>query len=278
MTKLILIIIDKFIGFLPLRSLLAIGSAIGTFVYWIDLKHRRRAIGNIKRVFGNEKSEKEIKKIAKESFQNLATNMLEFVKGTVGDVEFIGIDEARKVLNEHKKVIYTLGHLGNWEVMGRMAIKKFEIELVSVGKHMKNRAFDEFVSRKRTEGGLEIIWKKNALRQIVKELKNDKSVAILMDQYAGRDALFVDFLGIPSSTTSSPAVLSLRMNIPILPVFMIRKSRGQYKMIVEKPISIEKTGDVKKDVFATMQECSKVLEHYIRQYPQQWLWSHRRWR
>lgn len=237
-----------------------IGSCIGLLVYYLDKRHRDLAISNIIKAL--RVSSLEARAVAKQSFQNFGVSISEFLIGHVGRVQVAGYE----YISKSKGNIFILGHLGNWELMGRVAVKK-GIRLVAVGREIKNRLADWFIRNRRLGSGIEILNKKGSFKYLLTALRNGKSVAVLIDQYAGRRGIFVDFLGIPTSTTHSPVLLSLRTGCPIVPVFILG-----HKIIVEKPIPVT------KDIRASTQLIVKPLERYVRQYPEQWWWVHRRWR
>jgi KDO2-lipid IV(A) lauroyltransferase len=103
-------------------------------------------------------------------------------------------------------------------------------------------------------------------------------VGILADQNTRVQNVFVDFFGTKAATTPGPAVLALRTGAHLVPIFMLREGPGKHRLIVEEPIEPVRTGNQEADVIATTQKCADVLEKYVREYPSQWFWVHRRWR
>lgn len=237
-----------------------LGRCIGLFAFHLDKRHRNLAIANIIKALNVPAGKARV--IAKKSFQNQGVNILDFLFGWAGHIQVIGY----KYINKEKGNIFILGHFGNWELMGRIAVKK-GIRIVAVGREIKNRFADWFIRKQRAKAGIEILNKKGSFKYLLSALKDGKSAAILIDQYAGRRGIFVDFCGIPTSTTHSPVLLSLKTGCPVVPVFIIG-----CKIIVEEPIEIT------KDIKAGTQAMIRPLERYVRQHPEQWWWVHRRWR
>jgi len=274
----ILKIIEFVINLLPQVITLKIGVFIGQIFFLIDRKHRRLAISNISRVFGNKKNKKEIELIAKKSFHNIGKNLIEFFRKTPKGIKVTGFSNLQKAIKKDKKVIIILGHFGNWELLGRLAAKN-DIKVVTVGREMKSRGVDRYIRQTRIDKGLKILDKKGSANKLLKALKEDKSVAILIDQYAGRKrGVFVDFFGIPTSTTPSPAVLTLRTNVSVIPIFIVRRKRDRHEVIIEEPVEIKRSENMDKNIFDNTQKFVKFLEKYISKYPEQWWWVHRRWR
>lgn len=272
----ILRILDNIINIIPVKMALDIGGIIGQLGYALDRKHRRLAISNIGRVFGKDKTPNEIRNIAKKSFQNLGRNIAEFLRKEPSDFEVQGYENIENLIKQDKPVIYILGHFGNWEMLGRIAARH-GIKLTAVGRAMKNKRVDEYIRNKRYGCGLEILDKKGSARGLLKALSKGRSVAILIDQYAGRHGVFVQFFGIPTSTTPSPAVMALRTGAPVVPAFMKRIGH-KHKIFIELPVYITKTGNITKDIFTNTQRFIQPLEDKVKKYPEEWWWVHRRWR
>lgn len=274
----ILALLDKLINILPNKLVLLLGSFIGSLVYCLDKKHRYLALANINKVFGRGKGLQEKQTIARRSFQYLGMNLMGFLRGLPDNIKLEGTEQVKELLAQEKGMIFVIGHLGNWEIMGRVAVKQFAIKLVAVGRRIKNVSVDKFIKAKRTKWGIELVPKKGSLHSLLSALKEGKSVAILVDQYAGRKGVFVDFFGLPTSTIASPAILALRTGMPIFPVFMIREKDNSYKLEVTQSIPITNTGNVAGDIKDVTQKIAKRLESYVSRYPEQWWWVHRRWR
>jgi KDO2-lipid IV(A) lauroyltransferase len=103
-------------------------------------------------------------------------------------------------------------------------------------------------------------------------------VGILIDQRAKRsEGIWADFFGKKAPTTPGLAVLAMKTSAPVVPVFMVRNGFGKHRLIIQEPLRLVHTGDIKKDVEANTQLFNHTLESMIRQYPDQWFWVHRRW-
>lgn len=126
--------------------------------------------------------------------------------------------------------------------------------------------------------GIGIIKMGAAAKGVIRALKNNRFVAMLSDQDAGNDGTAVEFLGRPASTPKGPAAFALKMDVPIIMGFIIRENKRRQRIIIEKPIFIEKTSDKEDDIRRLTQAYTSVLEEYIRKYPDHWFWPHRRWK
>lgn len=289
MTSLLIYLTIRMFGFvinlLPEGFALWIGRQLGHVMYYLDLEHRRVAIENLRIAFGQEKSKEEMRSIAKKNFQNLGMMAIEFFRIPHMDletyqkkVETEGVDEALKVLEENKGGLLLIGHFGNWELMAMMA-KVIKKPILVIAKPIKNnRWLERWIVRSREKIGLEIIPPVSATPKVIQALSQNKVVGIMFDQRGRRSkGIWADFFGRKVPTTPGLAIMALKSGAPVLPVFMIRNGVQKHRLIVKRPLELIHTGDFEEDVKANTQLFNQVLESIIRQYPDQWLWIHRRW-
>jgi len=274
-----------FINLLPEGFALWVGRHLGMVMYYLDPEHRKVAIQNLEIAFGQEKSKVERRSIAKKNFQNLGMMAIEFfripgmeLETYQKKVEAEGVDQALKVLEKNKGALLLLGHFGNWELMALMS-KVIQKTILVIAKPIKNNPWLERWFIESREGiGLEIIPPKNATQKVIQALSQNKVVGILFDQRGKRSkGLWVNFFGRKVSTTPGLAVMALKSGAPVVPVFMIRSGFQKHRLIVKEPLALIQTGDFRKDVEANTQLFNNTLESIIREYPDQWLWIHRRW-
>jgi KDO2-lipid IV(A) lauroyltransferase len=261
------------------------GRQLGQVMYYLDLEHRRIALQNLRIAFGGDKSKEEMRSIAKKTFQNLGMMAIEFFRIPDMDleayqkkVETKGVDEALKVLEMNKGALLLLGHFGNWELMALMS-KVIQKNILVIAKPIKRNPWLErwFIESREGEG-LEVIPPKDAIPKVIKALSQNKVVGILFDQRGKRSkGVWADFFGRKVPTTPGLAVMALKSGAPVLPVFMIRNGFQKHRLIVKRPLELIHTGNFKKDVEANTQLFNDALESIIREYPDQWLWIHRRW-
>ena len=274
-----------FINLLPEGFALWIGRQLGNLMYGLDVKHRKIAIQNLHLAFGQEKSEEEMRSIARKNFQNLGMMAIEFFQIPKMDmetyqrkVEVEGLDKALKVLEQNRGALLLLGHFGNWELMVPMS-RIIQKPILAIAKPIKrNPWLERWIMQSRERIGLEIIPPVNATQKVVQGLSENKIVAILFDQRGKRSkGIWADFFGRKVPTTPGLAVMALRSGAPVLPVFMIRMGLQKHRLIIRDPLELIHTDDFRQDVEANTQLFNRVLESIIRQYPDQWLWIHRRW-
>ena len=261
------------------------GRQFGLMGFYLDREHRKVALQNLQIAFGQEKSEKELHAIAKRTFQNLGMMIVEFFRIPRMDIETFkkkvvveGLDEALELLKKRKGALLLVSHFGNWELMGLMS-KVIGYPIMVIAKPVKkNERVDRLITKIREVAGLELIPPEKATRKVVRALSENRLVGILIDQRAKRsEGVMVDFFGRKAPTTPGLAVMALKSGAPVLPVFMIRDGFQKHRLLIQKPLELIQTGDMKRDVEANTQLINHTLESMIRQYPDQWFWIHRRW-
>jgi len=253
--------------------------------FHLDREHRKVALENLHLAFGKEKSEEELIAIARKTFENLGMMAVEFFRIPKMDVEAFkkrvtieGLEEALRLLAKGKGTLLLLAHFGNWEMMGIMS-KLIGSSIMVIAKPMKkNERMDQYITEIRNAAGLEVVSSIKASRIVMKALSKNRVVGILIDQRAKRsEGIWADFFGKKAPTTPSLAVLAMKTGAPVVPVFMVRNGFGKHRLIIQNPLELVHTGDIKKDVEANTQLFNHTLESMIRRYPDQWFWVHRRW-
>jgi KDO2-lipid IV(A) lauroyltransferase len=262
----------------------SIGIILGDIARILDARHRRIASFNLRMAFGASKSEKEIKQIVRDVFRNIGQTAVEFMQ-----IPSLTYEKAlRMITPEHRerldeclqagKGVVLLGsHFGNWELMAAAgAIAGYKLS--AVARPLDDPDMERIVHEIRESSGLCIIPRRTSALAIVRKFKRNEIVGILADQNTRKQNVFVYFFGIKAATTPGPALLAIKTGAVLVPAFMLREARGKHKLMIEKPIEVIRTGDEEADVIATTQKCAAVLEEYVKQYPAQWFWVHRRWR
>jgi KDO2-lipid IV(A) lauroyltransferase len=273
-----------FINLLPEGPALWLGRRFGSLFYYLDWEHRSVALQNLHIAFGQEKSERERKAIAKRTFQNFGMMAIEFfrIPGMNTEdfkkkVSFEGLDEALKLLEKKKGGLLLIGHFGNWELMALMS-KVIGNPILVIAKPINQKGVDRWITEIRKVTGLELIPPENATQKVVQALSQNRLVGILIDQRAKRSrGVWADFFGRKVPTTPGLAVMAMRSGAPVVPVFIVRDGFQKHRLLIKEPVELVLTGDMKKDVKINTQRFTDTLEAMIRQYPDQWLWIHRRW-
>ena len=180
-------------------------------------------------------------------------------------------------IKENKGVILLTGHIGNIEWLGQfMSIQLPEI--YAIGKKISNPYIHDFVEKNRTQNGAIIIYTKNAFEKSLELLNNKKILAIAGDQDARKRAIWVDFFNVPSATAQGAAIFQIKTGVPIVFVAQIRTKWGHFELYFEKIQIPENLEMNEQNIFDVTQIHTKVLEKWIRKYPGQYFWTHKRWK
>jgi KDO2-lipid IV(A) lauroyltransferase len=174
-------------------------------------------------------------------------------------------------------IIIVTGHLGNWEYGGAYFAAR-GIPIDGVARGMANPIFEAYATRTRRAIGIEVIHDQEAVRRTPRSLRANHGVAFLSDHDAlGLASTFVPFFGRPAKTPRGPAVFALRFDAPVLFIVMIRRPSGKYAAYIE-PVAVHPTGDREADIDKIVADYTATLERYVRRFPEQYFWQHRRWR
>ena len=179
-------------------------------------------------------------------------------------------EQARR---EGRGVLFATAHLGNWE-LSAYAHALLAAPMNVVVRPLDNSQIDALVERRRGLSGNRMIFKKDFARSILKALGADKAVGILVDQNSSPDAgVFVDFFGLKACAGTGFAKLAAHSGAAVIPGFALW-SEEERRYVLRFYPPVEMTGDAERDT----QAVESKLEEVIRQYPDQWLWIHRRWK
>jgi KDO2-lipid IV(A) lauroyltransferase len=260
----------------------AFGRGLGSFAYRAHGKGRRVAHKNLGLIYGEEKTEAERRRMAREVFRHFGQWATEFLKlprmsrETVDTlVEVEGEANLRAALEIGKGVLLVTGHFGNWEFMGRwLATHGYSLNVVA--RDARDPAMTKLQREIREGNGATVLYRGNSARAVLQCLKKNEIVALLPDQNAAD--VFVPFLGQPTGTVDGPAVIHLKTGAPLLFSWCTRTPDDRFHLEFEPPAVIPPTGDKASDVAAVMTEVNARLGAQIRRNPTQWLWLHDRWK
>ena len=266
------------IGMLNLAALLA---------YWVDVKHRRIARTNLTIAFP-ELTPRERDRIGWRSFQNTARNLVEAARlpllspQNIGSlVEYdsqFGLENYLLARRTGKPLLYLTGHFSAWELLPA-AHALYGYPLSFVTRPLDNPPLERYVLRLREASGNKTVPKKNSTRVILEKLKQGEAVGILMDQNTSpQEGIFADLFGVPAATSTSLALFALRTHAVVLPGFLTPSVGGKYRIRFLEPLDLIRTGDMNRDVELNTRVFNRILEGIIRQYPETWLWGHKRWK
>ena len=273
-----------FVFLLPFKAGLYVAEKLGYLAYYILGKYRNIALANLKMALGAEKTDSELKIIARNLFGNLAKNgfeLIQFPKINKKNIDSFVTLRNKEVLEEaYKKgrgVIILTAHFGSWELMAAtLRLKGYPG--VTVGRRIYFDKYDKWLNDLRKIHDVHVVYRDESPRKILKILKDNWIVGIVADQDVDAvDGVFVDFFGKKAYTPVGPVLIAKISGAVIVPTFIIREG-AHHTLAFEQPVELIDTGDKEKDAAVNTQRWSNIVESYIRRYPDQWVWIHKRWK
>jgi KDO2-lipid IV(A) lauroyltransferase len=262
-----------------------VGESFAAAAYAMRPPLRRAAMFNLSLAFPGW-SEAQRKRVIRRMIQQIgwmAAEFSQFPKYTRKNIEkivvldgFENFDAARRL---GKGVLFLTGHMSAWE-LAPFAQALYGHPLHFLVRPIANRRVDALVNNYRCLSGNQPIEKNKSARSILRILADGGTVGILSDHNTVlEESVFVDFFGIPASTTSGLARLALRTEAAVVPGFLSWDSaRRKYRLRFERAIELSRTGEEERDVLENTARFTRTIEDYVRTYPDQWLWVHKRWK
>ncbi len=273
------------IGALPLETSMRLGKRVGVFLAKRFPRLQKTARRNLEIALPELPAE-EKEKIVRGTFESLGRHLgfvSHFRKFEHEDirnlVEVVGKEENfDPAYARGRGVLFFTGHFGSWEVFNLLP-PAFGFGMNILVRRIDNPLVENFVDNFRTKFGSVTLDKTKSARQMFRVLKKGELLGILADLNAQeKEGVFVDFFGVPASTTTSIAKLALSTGAAVLPAFAVwEEAKGKYVVYLEPPIECEQGEASEESVRVLTQKITNVVEKYVRKYPEQWLWIHKRW-
>lgn len=274
---------SKLLAALPFSVARGVGATLG----WIlgnVIRHRRADAREALARSLPERSGTERRRILNQMYMNLGTTVIEQLRISVrglrdfeGRIDVHGLETLRAATEAPSGSLVLMAHLGNWELCGYSS-QLVECPIAVVVKKMRNPQFEAYLTQTRQRMNLRMLPARTSFRACLKALRNGEFVAMILDQNAKRgNGVFVDFFGKPACTTTGLALLSAQTQIPVIPLFVVRRPGGRYDMSFLDPIPPPVDREPESLRQAT-QDYTRIIEDMIRAHPEQWIWIHRRWR
>jgi Kdo2-lipid IVA lauroyltransferase/acyltransferase len=279
------LLIVRLFAAMPRRIAYPTAKTLARLGFHLARRQRRAGLRNLQMAFP-ELSRNALEEILRGSFENLGRLLVEFThmpelnKGNI--CQFVvhdGLENYLEGLRRGRGVIFMTAHFGAWE-LSSFAHAVYGYPLRFVVRPIDNPRVEKLISTYRTHSGNIPIERRSAARDILKALRQNEAVGILFDQNTTRsEGIFAEFFGIPAATTPALALFALRTGAAVVPGFLIwDTSLGKHRLRLDPPVQLIDTGNLDHDVLENTKIFNKILEGYIRAYPDQWLWIHRRWK
>lgn len=267
---------------LPKRTALWLGTSLGTLAFRLGLR-RRVALDNIDLSLASN-SQANNRAIVRRLYQNLGANLAELLRFETMTCEQVkqmvtleGVEHLDRALQEGKGAILVSAHFGNWEMFGAaLACYGYPFSVVVYPQH--NRPVDRMLNRLRASKGIEVIYKREAAREVLSALRRNRFVTMLSDQDAGPEGLMVNFLGRPASVTRGPAVFALKTGAPVITGVIVRQEGGGHRGYIDRPLYPDLDRNRDSEMIRLTETFTRRLEGYVLRHPDHWYWVHRRWK
>jgi KDO2-lipid IV(A) lauroyltransferase len=270
------------IRFLPASWLYGFARAIAALGYRFALKQRRIALEGLELAFGQEKTCWEREQIAKDCFLNIAKGAVELIflmqrpKLLRKRVSLAGRENLDVVLSKGRGVILVSGHFGNFPLL----LAKLSLEgypTAGIMRFMRDERVEKIFAEKRRRLGIKTIYsqpRKACVEESIRTLRQNGLLFIPLDQNFGTAGVFVNFFGRQAATATGPVVLAQRTGAGLVVCFIVRQPDDTQRIIFEPQIELDPT----EATAVNIQRLTGIIESYIRQYPAEWGWIHRRWK
>jgi KDO2-lipid IV(A) lauroyltransferase len=277
-------VILKSLGLLPRPMARSLAAGVARILYALSPKLRKTAEVNLRIAFPDW-TETQRNAAIRKMVRNLGWMAAEFArfpkysKETIKEV--VVLDRHENFLEGQRRgrgVLILTGHIGAWE-LSSFVHALYGYPLHYMARPLDNQRIDALVNSYRCASGNNPIFKNESARVMLKILKESGTIGILADQNTmPEEAVFVDFFGVPASTTTGVARVALHTGAAVVPGYVVwDESIRKYRLMFEPAVELIRTGDTERDVRENTQRFTKVIEDIIRKFPEQWVWMHGRW-
>jgi phosphopantetheine--protein transferase-like protein len=261
----------------------------GRVLYHLFPFRRKVVLGNLRRVFGDVLSERDIRRLAQAYCAHFIRFGLEFARLPLMSAErrkaWVRVENVEAPIRAHaqgKGLLLLTGHFGNWEVAtvaGMGQFPKYRRLFHFVRRPLKPLWLNDFITRRFQSSGFRTLAKRGSLDAILELLAGGAILVYVFDQHAGgNDGIAVDFLGHPASTFKSLAVLALNTGAPVIPACCWREPDGTHVLRFEEPLPLIECDDTGEAIRQNTRCYNAALERMLFRHPEQWIWMHRRWK
>ena len=277
-----LMLLSRIVRCMPYDLLLFLGRILGNLYYLLIKKERERAVDQMMPAL--QISEEKARKLVRESFVNLARNVLDILympnlneENLHEYIEIDHLERMQEAIAEGHGVVVLTGHVGTWEWLSA-AFTLNGLPVTAIAKPQPNQQYTDLLNDLRATIHVEIFSRGTSeLLAAGRALKKGKILGFLADQDAGPGGAFIEFLGKTASTPMGPAVFSNKFHSPVLPAFILRRPDGRHRVVIGEVLRYEDTGDTDRDLYEFTRKMTKILEQVIRENPTQWIWFQKRW-
>jgi KDO2-lipid IV(A) lauroyltransferase len=270
---------------IPGRYFARAGGWLGAAGYYFAGARRRLVLNNLRLAFP-ERSEADLKRLARSVYRNAAMTLFDTLLipfttpgallGRLKGIE--GEAHMRQALSSGRGLVIASAHLGSWEFGLHVFNAYFERPITGIAKRLRNPLINAWIHKIRTRSGNRIIYKKGALREMTQTLREGGVLSMMIDMSRARDGVEVEFFGRRATATPAAVLLALRCRCPLMQAFIFREADGDFRARIDPPLELMRTGDLKRDMQVNTQKITARVEEEVRRHPEQWNWFLKRWK
>jgi lipopolysaccharide heptosyltransferase II len=265
---------------LPVRALFALGNFFGLGAWLFMPQYRRLARRNLELAFADEKSSRELRRLARRNFRCLSANMLCNLKMISMPAEELGryvqpenLDAVHEVLRAGRPVVLVLSHIGSWELAAQLVPHYLPYRIGSPYQSLRNRFIDRDVSRRRARTGAELFDRSEGFSKAIELLRSGGLLGVFADQHAGDHGLWTPLFGRLASTSALPGLLAKRTGATVMAAAVHTVGPARWRMVFTS--RLDSPGD---SVNSITWKANATIEQQVRRAPEDWLWVHNRWK
>ena len=266
---------ERIINPMPIKSAYRLVCALADIKYYTSVKDKQILIRNMKAALG--KTDAEARIITRNIFRNFCKYLVDFLRqdrlnaANIKDlVRFEGLEHLDAAFKKGKGVILLSAHIGNWE-LGSVAVALAGYPLNIVALTHKDKRVNNFFNNRRGAKGIKVIQLGGGVKKIFSALERNEAIALLADRDFSKSDLVANFFGKPTAIPKGAGVFNIRKGAAIVPCFVIRQPDDTYTFTFEKAVEFTPAGHEAQDIQDVTQESLKIIEEYIKRYPDQWL-------
>ena len=270
----------------PQRWLYGFANRVSYLGYKLNRKQREVALESLHIAFGAEKPRQELEQIARDCFTFMAKASLELMylmdkpRLLKGRVKLSGKERLDAALAKGNGIILVSAHFGNFPLMmARLGLEGYKI--AGIMRPMHDPGIEKIFLNKRNKLGIITIYaqpRKACVDKSIRVLRDNGLLFVPIDQHFGTGGVIVKFFGTSAATATGPVVLAQRTKSAVIPCFIVRQKDDTHQIIFEEPLKLEKGTSAGETIQKNIQKLTDVIESYIRRYPAEWGWVHRRWK
>lgn len=269
---------------MPVAAVWSLGGLLGKAAFFAAGKYRRLAIANLRIAFGRELSEEQIRDLAWRHFSSLGSNFLCGFKlplmaerEIVKRVKVEGLEHVAQVVGEGRPLLFAVFHMSCWELLTQVpSLFAFGRKPASIFQPLGNPFINARVRRRREKLGYVLFDRTEGFAGPMKFLRGrDTTIGVLVDQHAGDKGVWCPFFDRLASTTSLPALMSLRCGAPLIPIVIYDNGPARWKLVTCPPIDSGEDEPTAEGITAAL---NIAAEKIIRRQPHNWFWVHNRWK